>query len=83
MDKPLDGGNLPTKVGERVIDKPELPPQGISTDNTVTAETIEGELHLRRGIAGEFEVFCDEAARIGGTGKFPSPMSYMALGTGF
>lgn len=83
MDKPLDGANLPTAVGQRVIDKPELPPGGITTDNEVYTETIEGEMHLKRGTAGKFEVFSDEGPRIGGTDRYPTPMSYMALGTGF
>jgi hypothetical protein len=83
MDKPLDGNALPSTVGSRVIDKPELPPGGIATDNEVYTEVVEGEMHLKRGVAGHFEVFSDEAARIGGTDKYPSPMSYMAMGTGF
>ena len=33
MKKPADGNNLPDEVGQRIIDKPELPPQGVSTDN--------------------------------------------------
>jgi hypothetical protein len=28
-------------------------------------------------------VFCDEAARIGGTDRYASPMSYMAMGVGW
>jgi hypothetical protein len=83
MEKPVDGTNLPSEVGQRVIDKPELPPQGISTDNEVYTEVITGEMHLKRGTVGKFEVFSDEAPRIGGTDKFPSPMAYMAMGTGF
>ena len=35
MDKPLDGTNLPSEVGQRIIDKPELPAQGVQTDNEV------------------------------------------------
>lgn len=83
MEKPLDGSNLPTEIGQRVIDKPELPPGGIATDNEVYTTTIAGQMHLKRGTIGKFEVFSDEAARIGGTDKYPSPMSYMAMGTGF
>jgi uncharacterized OsmC-like protein len=49
----------------------------------VYTEVVAGEMHLKRGAVGKFEVFSDEAARIGGTDKFPSPMSYMAMGTGF
>jgi hypothetical protein len=83
MEKPLDGTRLTAVVGERVIDKPELPPGGISTDNEVFTEVLSGEMHLKRGVAGKFEIFSDEAARIGGTDKYPSPMSYMAVGVGF
>jgi hypothetical protein len=83
MKNPVDGMNLPSEVGQRVIDKPELPPEGIATDSEVYTEVVAGEGQLKRGTIGKFEVFCDEAARIGGTDKYPSPMSYMAMGTGF
>lgn len=83
MEKPLDGMNLPSEVGQRVIDKPELPPEGIATDSEVYTEVVVGSMQLKRGTIGKFEVFSDESARIGGTGKYPSPMSYMAMGTGF
>jgi hypothetical protein len=83
MEKPLDGMNLPSEIGERIIDKPELPPQGVSTDSEVYTEVIADEMHLKRGTIGKFEVFSDEAARIGGTDKYPSPMSYMAMAVGF
>ncbi len=83
MDKPLDGMNLPTEIGQRVIDEPELPAQGITTDSEVYTEVVAGSGQLKRGTIGKFEVFCDEAARIGGSDKYPSPMSYMAMGVGF
>jgi len=83
MEKPLDGFNLPEKIGERIIDKPELPSQGLLTDSTVYTEIVVGEGQLKRGTIGKFEVFSDEAARIGGTDKYASPMSYMAMGVGF
>jgi hypothetical protein len=83
MKMPVDGMNLPSEVGQRVIDKPELPPEGIATDSEVYTEIVVGEGQLKRGTVGKFEVFSDEAARIGGTDKYPSPMSYMAMGTGF
>ena len=65
MEKPLDGFNLPEKIGERIIDKPELPAQGVNTDSTVYTEIVVGEGQLKRGTIGKFEVFSDEAARIG------------------
>lgn len=83
MAKPLGNDDLSEKVGERVIDKPELPPSGISTENDVLTETLSGELQLKRGHAGKFEIYCDEPLRIGGTDKYPSPMSYLAMAIGF
>lgn len=83
MDKPVDGNNLPSEVGNRIIDKPELPTQGVTTDNEVYTEFVAMEGQLKRGTFGDFEVFSDEAARIGGSGKHPSPMTYMAMGVGF
>jgi hypothetical protein len=83
MDKPVDGNNLPSAVGNRIIDKPELPPQGVATDNEVYTEFVVDAGQLKRGTFGKFEVFSDEAARIGGSDKYPSPMAYMAMGVGF
>jgi len=83
MAKPIDGFNTPSEPGQRVIDRSELPPGGIATDSEVYTEVVMGEGQLKRGTYGKFEVFCDEAARIGGTDKYPSPMTYMAMGTGF
>ncbi len=83
MEKPLDNNDLSSQVGQRVIDKPELPAQGISSDTEVLTETIAGEMHLKRGKAGKFEVLSDEPARIGGTDTYPSPMTYLAMSIGF
>jgi hypothetical protein len=83
MAKPLGNEDLSAQPGERVIDRPELPPGGITNENDVHTEVVAGEMHLKRGIAGKFEVFSDEAARIGGTDKYPSPMSYLAMAVGF
>ena len=83
MTKPVDGMNLPSEVGQRIIDKPELPPEGVATDSEVYTEIVVGEGQLKRGTIGKFEVFSDEGARIGGTDKYASPMSYMAMGVGF
>ena len=83
MEKPLDGFDLPSEVGQRIIDKPELPPQGVTTDSEVYTEFVADEGQLKRGTIGNFEVFSDEAARIGGTDKYPSPMSYLAMAVGF
>jgi hypothetical protein len=83
MAKPLGNEDLSDKPGERVIDKPELPQQGITNENEVVTEVMAGEMQLKRGKSGKFEVFCDEPARIGGTDRYPSPMTYLAMAIGF
>ena len=83
MAETLGNKDLSEKPGERVIDKPELPAGGITNENDVYTETIAGELQLKRGTAGKFEVLCDEPARIGGTDTYPSPMNYLAMAIGF
>ena len=83
MPKPLGNEDLSERVGERVIDKPELPPAGITNENDVLTEVVAGEMQLKLGRAGKFEVYCDEPARIGGTDRHPSPMNYLALSIGF
>ncbi|MBI4195832.1 MAG: hypothetical protein HY526_12225 [Betaproteobacteria bacterium] len=83
MTKPLGNEDLSDKVGERVIDKPELPAGGITNENDVYTEVVSGEMQLKRGTAGKFQVLCDEPARIGGTDKYPSPMAYLAMSIGF
>ncbi len=83
MAKPLGNEDLSDKPGERVIDKPELPTAGITNENEAATEIVAGEMQLKRGTAGKFEVFCDEPARIGGTDRYPSPMSYLAMAIGF
>ena len=64
MTKPLGNEDLSSKPGERVIDKPELPPGGITNENDVLTEMVAGEMHLKRGMMGKFEVFSDEHQRI-------------------
>jgi hypothetical protein len=83
MEKPLGNGDLSARPGERVIDKPELPSGGITNENEAHTEVIAGEMQLKRGKVGKFEVLCDEPARIGGTDKYPSPMGYLAMAIGF
>ena len=83
MTGPLDGNATSCVPGERVIDKPELPRRGIYTDATVRVEMVEGSIQLKRGLADDFEVFSDEHERIGGNSAYPTPMHYVALGTGF
>ena len=81
--QPLGNTDLSDKPGERIIDKPELPAQGITNENDLVCETFEGSLQLKRAKSGKFEVWCDEPARIGGTDKYPSPMTYLAMSIGF
>ena len=83
MENPLDNEVLSSIPGERVIDKPELPASGITNENEAYTEVVAGEMQLKRGTVGKFEVICDEPARIGGTDKHPSPMGYLALAIGF
>jgi hypothetical protein len=83
MTKPLGNEDLSDKVGERVIDQPELPAQGITNENDVLTEVVAGEMQLKRGVAGKFEVYCDEPVRIGGSDRYPSPMNYLAMAIGF
>ena len=83
MANPLGNDDLSAKPGERVIDKPELPAAGITNENEVQTEVLSGNMQLKRGTSGKFEVFCDEPARIGGTDKYPSPMAYLAMSIGF
>ena len=83
MEKPVDGMNTRSEVGHRLIDQPEHPPQGVAYASEVITETVQRSGQLKRGRIRHFEVYCDETARIGGDDKFPSPMNYVAMGTGF
>ena len=83
MAKPLGNEDLSDKPGERVIDQPELPAAGITNENEAVTEVIAGQMQLKRGTSGKYEVFCDEPARIGGTDRYPSPMTYLAMAIGF
>jgi hypothetical protein len=83
MTKPLGNEDLSSKPGERVVDKPELPAQGITNENDVLTEQLAGEMHLKGGKSGKFEVFSDEHQRLGGTDRYPSPMTYLAMAIGF
>ena len=83
MSKPLGNEDLSENPGERIIDKPELPAAGITNENDVTTETVTGEMQLKVGRSGKFQVYCDEPVRIGGTDRYPSPMAYLAMSIGF
>ena len=77
---PADQSSVP---GERIIDKPEHPPQGYANTIVTEMETIEGKGQLKVGRSGAYEVFCDEPPRLGGDGEYPQPLNYFALGVGF
>ena len=83
MTKPLGNDDLSDRPGERIIDKPELPAAGITNENDVLTETVSGQMQLKIGTSGKFQVYCDEPARIGGTDQHPSPMAYLAMSIGF
>ena len=83
MTKPLGNEDLSATPGERVIDKPELPAQGITNENEAVTETVAGELQLKRGRSGKFEVLCDEPGMMGGEGAHPTPLGYISMGVGF
>ena len=40
MEKPLDGMNSPSEVGQRLIDQPEHPPQGVAYASEVNTEMV-------------------------------------------
>ena len=82
-EKPLNHFELSSVVGERIIDKPELPKQGFAARTSTDTETIEGEVQLKVGRSRGFTVHSDEPPQVGGTGKFPTPMAYLEMGIGF
>jgi len=82
-EKPLNFSEQSVKAGERITDKPELPPQGLAMHLVAEAESIEGEVHLKLAHARGFEIYSDEPPLIGGTNRYPPPMAYLASGIGF
>jgi hypothetical protein len=61
---------------------PLLPP-GWTKTTSATTETVPGREGLKKGSAGTFVVFSDEAADYGGQGEWPSPLNYAALAIGW
>lgn len=82
-DGPINGFAMSAEVGKRGIDLPDIPVRGVRYDATITTEAVEGKPQLKRGVSGDFEVFCDEPPQVGGQGRYPTPMDYMAMATGF
>ena len=56
-EKPLNAveQRQSTKPGERITDKPELPPQGLAMHLVADTESIEGEHHLKLGHSRGFD----------------------------
>ena len=81
--KPTTASEQSSIPGERVIDQSEHPPQGYVNTIVAEVETIERKGQLKIGKSGDFEIYCDEPARLGGDGEYPQPLNYFALGVGF
>ena len=82
-EKPIPFRSASTTPGERLIDKPELPKRGFVMNPVAVTETIPGELQLRLGKFMEHEIYSDEPEHIGGQDRYPPPMAYIAMGSGF
>lgn len=82
MTGPLKHSDISKKPGERTIDKPELPPQGLLVEQSADCE-VTGGGQLKVGRHRDFEVFCDEPEYLGGGDKHPQPLTYICMGVGF
>ena len=80
---PLGNADLSDKPGERIIDKPELPAQGVLMQLVADTETVPGQGMVKVGKARGFTIYSDEGSAIGGTGKYPPPMPMLAAAVGF
>ena len=83
MTQHMDQDALSTVPGERIIDKPDIPQQGVEQYLEADTEKVEDQFHLKVGRHRKFEVYSDEPARIGGEDTFCSPMGYLAMAVGF
>ncbi len=81
--KPTTAADQSNVPGKRVIDQSEHPTQGYVNTIVAEMETVEGRGQLKVGKSGDFEIYCDEPARLGGDGEYPQPLNYFALGVGF
>ena len=70
-------------VGQRLIDKPDLPSEGMLRTHAAEVETVPGKGQLKMGRARQFTIFCDEPSRIGGNDEFPNPLAYLNMAVGF
>ncbi len=82
-DKPIPFRSASTKPGERLIDKPDLPGQGFAMHLVADTGTLPGEFQLKLGKFMDHEIYSDEPKHIGGSDRYPPPMSYIAMGVGF
>jgi hypothetical protein len=72
-------GSVP---GERSIDQPDLPAQGVVSLLCADTETVD-DGPVKVGRYRHFEVFSDEPPRSGGTDLHPQPLTYICMGIGF
>ena len=82
-EEPMNPNTESTLIGERLIDKPELPKQGYAIFQYADTETVAGKGQLKVGRHRQFEILCDEPARLGGNDEYPQPLTYIAMGVGF
>ncbi len=80
--EPLKNHDKITTVGERVIDKPELPKQGVLVQQFADTEDL-GEGMLKIGRHRHHEILCDEPPGLGGSDTHPQPLTYICAGVGF
>ncbi len=81
-DKPLMHRDMPIAPGERSIDKPELPKQGLIVQQFADCEAPPGS-QMKIGRHRKFEVMCDEPPHLGGHDEHPQPLTYICMGVGF
>ena len=81
-NEPLRDTDKTPTVGERVIDKPELPKQGLLVQQFADTEDL-GDGMLKVGRHRHHEILCDEPPGLGGKDTHPQPLTYICAGVGF
>lgn len=81
-NEPLKDTDKTPTVGECVIDKPELPKQGILIQQFADTEDL-GDGMLKVGRHLHHEILCDEPPGLGGKDAHPQPLTYICAGVGF
>lgn len=56
---------------------------GWSATKVVFTQTVEGRPGLKLGRIDDHVVYSDESAAMGGEDEYPSPLSYLAMATGW